>query len=170
MVRRLAVFLGALASVAFATVSPNAANLKISAAALPVTFPRVAVALTIDNSLPCPVRTGSVIGGCPRPLIAAVSRNPQLHLCRSLEFIPFVSRRRSEPSVCGTGFRPNDVVDVAVHGVSGSTMWRVVADEKGAFHSLLPWPLCGLTPGKVTAVDQHDDQSNPVSLSTHGCP
>ncbi len=170
MVKRLAVLLAAVCAAGLATVEPHAAALTTPTSGVVTPGGPPNVRLQLDISSACPVKTGSVVGACPRPLIRTLTDAATIRLCRSLQFVPFVSRRRGEPSVCGSGFHPNDVVDVAVHGLSGSTMWRVVSDEHGNFHSLLPWPFCGLTPGRLSAVDQHDDLSNGIRLSGAGCP
>jgi hypothetical protein len=171
MVARLIVLAVAVIATAASTLEPNAASTKLTTSTSPFQADALVLRPQLDAALPCPVITGSPIGACPRPLLASAPR-PQamLELCPRFRETPFMSARQGRPSVCGTGFHPGDRVDVLIRSSYGSTFWRVTADVTGSFRSALPWPVCGLTPGRVMAVDLHDNRSNAVTLPSRGCP
>lgn len=171
MGRRVLVFIAALFAVGFATAQPGVSaastvdQVESTATAAP------AVGGRLISSPDCAVRSGSVIGICPMPLLAVPkATHPRLQFCASAAYMPFVIlHRHMNPSLCGTGFHARANVFILIKGLYGSTFWRVVADKDGSFYSGLPWPMCGLTPGKVGAFDEGDARSNSLPLLDAGC-
>jgi alkanesulfonate monooxygenase SsuD/methylene tetrahydromethanopterin reductase-like flavin-dependent oxidoreductase (luciferase family) len=126
--------------------------------------------MPIDSSFACPISTGSVVGVCPRAIVAPTAPAiPVLFLCVHGPQTLLGAGRRAAPSLCGKGFHALDSLDIVIQGAYGSTMWRQVADRSGRFTSILPSPLCSLTPGEVLAVDRHRASSNVLSLTGSGC-
>jgi hypothetical protein len=105
----------------------------------------------------CPVITMDPGGACPLlPISRPLPRKPPvIVLCSE--------------SVCGSGFRPGDSIELLATRAEGSTFWRTVADRSGNFSSTLPAPLCRFAPIGLTAFESNDDQSNRLSVASTGC-
>lgn len=105
----------------------------------------------------CPVIAIAPGGACPFPALPTrlPTKPAVIVLCAE--------------SVCGSGFRPGDVVLLLGTRSEGSTFWWTVADRSGNFRSALPAPLCRFTPIDLTAQDARVDQSARLSLASTGC-
>jgi hypothetical protein len=171
MMGRLAVAGGALLIGALAMLSPNASAASTAATGTGRAAAVLIMPIQLDAADPCPVLTGTVIGGCPRPLVASRQQpRAELSLCPRIRQLNSIAGGRGEPMLCGRGFRLYDRVDVVVDGPYGSTLWRAATDGRGAFRSALPVPLCALTPSTLFAADSQGMRSRPLVLAGHGCP
>jgi hypothetical protein len=118
----------------------------------------------------CIIRMMNPLSICPVPPAVIVVAKPALAVCPRLPRGSIVQRLEPRPSLCGTGFHPHDRVYVLASSEAGSTLWAVRADAGGAFNSLLPSPLCRVTPATVSAIDMHGGMANSLTLRGIPCP
>jgi hypothetical protein len=173
MGRRLLIAIAALFAAALAAAQPPASAASAVLEDLPTPASAARQGDRFGDSLACPVTSGSLLGACPKPLLAMPQvPRPTLRFCASsLGYMPVVALHRHEqPSVCGTGFQAGAVVFIVINSRTGSTLWRVVADRAGGFYSPLPWALCQFAPGRLAAFDQHDRWAAGLRLPQSECP
>ena len=119
----------------------------------------------------CPPITANPVG-CPASLppqpIGPQTGHARILLCQQaiVGAAPPILRAAV---LCGTGFRPAELVTIAVIGRLGNTSWQVTARVDGTFRSGLPTAACRLMPSYATARGNRGSVSNAVPLGVTAC-
>src|SRR4029077_16018778 len=162
-----------LAVVLLAVGAAMAGNDVLAAPRLPASASEVPI--QFEAQPPCLVLLIDLTGRCPLPAIPATpfTRRATIFLCAE--------------SLCGSGFRADDVILLLARTDAGSRLWRddfimplartadgspfrrTRADRGGNFRSPLPSPLCHFTPVSLTALGDHTGQSTRLSLASTRC-
>ena len=160
--RALLLLAVAIAASAYMAIPPQPAGAEAPSAA-PIAF-----ALQAGQS--CPNDLANPLATCLWPAARNIASSPVLSLCPRLPRFTIVRGLEPRPSLCGKGFHPQDRVYVMAASQAGSTLWAVHTDAGGGFNSLLPAPLCRVTPATVSAIDMHGGTANSLTLRGIPCP
>ena len=72
-------------------------------------------------------------------------------------------------SMCGAGFKADELVTITVSGRMGRAAWQVAARPDGTFRSSVPPTACRLLPAYVSARGNRGSMSNAIPLPISVC-